>query len=77
MDNNRPQVQAMRPVNKDNLDSPTKTPGPTIYFDCHSNSATGKSFVLWDDIRLVFADALYVRHEAKVVPFMKDAEWMT
>ncbi|KAF9543653.1 hypothetical protein EC957_000585 [Mortierella hygrophila] len=76
MDNSPPQVQAVRPVSKDNLDSPTKTPAPTVYFDCHSNPTTGKSFVLWDDIRLVFADALYVRHEAKVVPFMKDAEWM-
>ena len=76
MNNDQPQVQAVRPVSKDNLNSSTITPMPTVYFDCHSNPATGKSFLLWDDIRLVFADALYVRHEAKVVPFMKDAEWM-
>ncbi|KAK5829608.1 hypothetical protein F5H01DRAFT_393690 [Linnemannia elongata] len=74
--NIKPQIQAVRPVSKDNLDSPTTTPAPTVYFDCHSNPATGKGFVLWDDIRLVFADALYVRHNAKVVPFMKDADWM-
>lgn len=77
MDNNQPQVQAVRPVSKDNLDSATVTPAPTVYFDCHLNPATGKSFVLWEDIRVVFTDALYVRHEAKMVPFMKDAEWMT
>ncbi|KAG0059502.1 hypothetical protein BGZ89_000355 [Linnemannia elongata] len=76
MDNNQPQVQAVRPISKDNLNSPTLTPAPTVHFDCHSNPATGKSFVLWDDIRLVFTDALYVRHNTKVVPFMKDAEWM-
>ncbi|KAF9271703.1 hypothetical protein BGZ88_005722, partial [Linnemannia elongata] len=76
MDDNQPQIQAVRPVSKDNLDTPTITPAPTVYFDCHSNPATGKGFVLWDDIRLVFADALYVRHNAKVVPFMKDADWM-
>ncbi|KAF9543644.1 hypothetical protein EC957_000576 [Mortierella hygrophila] len=73
---NKPQIQAVRPVNKDNLDSPTITPAPTVYFDCYSNPATGESFVLWHDIRLVFADALYIRHEAKVVSFMKDTEWM-
>ncbi|KAG0046373.1 hypothetical protein BGZ90_008203, partial [Linnemannia elongata] len=77
MDNNQPQVQAVRPVSKDNLDSSTRTTAPTVYFDCHLNPATGKSFVLWEDIRVVFTDALYVRHEAKMVPFMKDAEWMT
>ncbi|KAG0063685.1 hypothetical protein BGZ89_009699 [Linnemannia elongata] len=48
-----------------------------MYFDCHSNPATEESFVLWDDIRVVFADALYVRHEEKMVPFMKDANWVT
>ncbi|KAG0058327.1 hypothetical protein BGZ90_005009 [Linnemannia elongata] len=41
-----------------------------------TSSPGRKSFVLWDDIRLVFTDALYVRHNTKVVPFMKDAEWM-
>lgn len=77
MENLKSQVQAMRPVSKDNLDSPTITPAPTVYFDCHSNPATGKSFVLWEDILVVFADALYARHEAKMVPFMKDPEWIT
>ncbi|KAG0064427.1 hypothetical protein BGZ90_002218 [Linnemannia elongata] len=76
MDKHQPQVQAVRPVRKDNLNSPTITPAPTVYFDCHLNPATGKSFVLWDDIRIVFTDALYVSHEAKMIPFMKDADWM-
>ncbi|KAG0294354.1 hypothetical protein BGZ96_001349 [Linnemannia gamsii] len=76
MDNDKPQVQAIRSVSKDSLDSPKSTPAPTAYFDCHVNPATGKGFVLWDDIRLVFPDALYVRQEAKVVPFTKDAELM-
>ncbi|KAH7036082.1 hypothetical protein BKA57DRAFT_179086 [Linnemannia elongata] len=74
MEYTKPQVQAVRPVSKDNPDSPTLTPTPKVYFDCHSNPATGESFVLWDDIRIIFADVLYVRHEAKVLPFMKDAE---
>lgn len=74
MVNIEPQVQAVRPVSKDNLDSPTTTPSSIVYFNCHSNPVTGENFVLWDDILLVFADALYVRHEATIVPFMKDAE---
>ncbi|KAF9272202.1 hypothetical protein BGZ88_005086, partial [Linnemannia elongata] len=77
MVNINPQVQAVRPVSKDNLDSPAITSAPTVYFDCHSNPATGKSFVLWDDIRVVFTDALYLRHESKLIPFMKDADWVT
>ncbi|KAK3817141.1 MAG: hypothetical protein JOS17DRAFT_820513 [Linnemannia elongata] len=76
MNNNQSQVQAVRPVNKDTLDTPTITPSPTVHFDCHSNPETGKGFLLWDDILLVFPDALYVRLETKVVPFMKDAEMM-
>ena len=77
MVNIKPQVQAVRPISKDRLDLPPITPSPTVNFNCLSNPATGEYFVLWDDIRLVFTDALYVRHEAKMVPFMKDAEWMT
>ncbi|KAK5829603.1 hypothetical protein F5H01DRAFT_393684 [Linnemannia elongata] len=77
MVNINPQVQAVRPVSKVNLDSPTITSAPTVHFDCHSNPATGKSFVLWDDIRVVFTDALYLRHESKMIPFMKDADWVT
>ncbi|KAG0058328.1 hypothetical protein BGZ90_005010, partial [Linnemannia elongata] len=76
MENNKPQVQAVRPVSKDNLDSPAITPAPIVNFNCLSNPATGESFVLWDDILVVFTNALYARIEATVVPFMKDAEWM-
>ncbi|KAG0054004.1 hypothetical protein BGZ89_002756, partial [Linnemannia elongata] len=65
MENTKPQVQAVRPVSKDNPDSPTLTPTPKVYFDCHSNPATEESFILWDDICIIFADVLYVRHEAK------------
>src|SRR5690348_9843372 len=76
MVNIKPQVQAVRPISKDRLDLPPITPSPTVNFNCLSNPATGEYFVLWDDIRLVFTDALYVRHEGTVVPFMRDAELM-
>ncbi|KAG0063683.1 hypothetical protein BGZ89_009697 [Linnemannia elongata] len=77
MGNVKSQFQAVRPVSKENLDSPTITPSSIVYFNCHSNPATGENFVLWDDILLVFADALHVRHQATIVSFMKDAEYMS
>ncbi|KAG0372615.1 hypothetical protein BGX24_012807 [Mortierella sp. AD032] len=78
MENGLPQVQAVRPVNKDSLDSAVdSTPTPKItHFDCHVDPTTMKGFVLWDDIRLVFSDALYVRHHTKAVPFMKGIDFM-
>ncbi|KAK3833212.1 MAG: hypothetical protein J3R72DRAFT_478104 [Linnemannia gamsii] len=78
MENEPLQVQAVRPVNKDSLDSAVhSTPAPRIiYFDCHVDPATKKGFVLWDDIRLAFSDALYIRHLDKVVPFMKGIDFM-
>ncbi|KAF8943540.1 hypothetical protein BGZ47_005335 [Haplosporangium gracile] len=33
-------------------------------------------FVLWDDIRQVFDDALYVRHQVKALPFLKGAGYV-
>ncbi|KAG0248301.1 hypothetical protein BGZ95_008120, partial [Linnemannia exigua] len=39
-------------------------------------STTKKGFVLWDDIRLAFSDALYIRYQDKVVPFMKGVDFM-
>ncbi|KAG0375526.1 hypothetical protein BGX24_008967, partial [Mortierella sp. AD032] len=77
MEDELPQVQAVRPVNKDSLDSVDSTPVPKIiHFDCHVDPTTKKGFVLWDDIRLVFPDALYVRYQTKVVPFMKGVDFM-
>ncbi|KAK3833192.1 MAG: hypothetical protein J3R72DRAFT_424974 [Linnemannia gamsii] len=77
MENELSQVQAVRPVNKDCLDSVDSTPVPKImHFDCHVDPTTKKGFVLWDDIRLVFPDALYVRNQTKVVPFMKGVDFM-
>ncbi|KAF9096759.1 hypothetical protein BGX29_008448, partial [Mortierella sp. GBA35] len=73
-------VQAVRSISKSSLDSPTNsTPatGATVYVDTHTDPATLKEFVLWEDIQLVFEDALYVRHRAKVVPFLKGDDLRT
>ncbi|KAF9134822.1 hypothetical protein BGW39_005732 [Mortierella sp. 14UC] len=67
MENDSPQVQAFRPANKDSLNSDLTT-APTLL--------PKKGFVLWDDIRLAFSDALYVRYQAKVMPFMKGIDFL-
>ncbi|KAG0278540.1 hypothetical protein BGZ95_003763 [Linnemannia exigua] len=77
MENELPQVQAVRPVNKDGDSMVDSTTAPKImHFDCHVDPITKKEFVLWDDIRLAFSDALYVLHQAKVVPFMNGMDFM-
>ncbi|KAF9279737.1 hypothetical protein BGZ88_012569 [Linnemannia elongata] len=77
MVNIQPLVQAVRPVSKINLDPSAVTPAPTENFKCRSNPATGEYFVLWEEILDVFTNARYARHEATVVPFMKDANFVT
>ncbi|KAG0274422.1 hypothetical protein BGZ95_009811 [Linnemannia exigua] len=78
MENELPQVQAVRSVNKHNLDSVVEsTPVPKImHFDCYIGPTTKKGFMLWDNIRLVYSNALYVRHLDKIVPFMKGIDFM-
>ncbi|KAG0372616.1 hypothetical protein BGX24_012808 [Mortierella sp. AD032] len=78
METELPQVQAVRPVNKDSLESVVDTTlAPKItHFDCYVDPTTKKRFILWDDIRQVFPDALYVRHQARMVPFMKGIDFM-
>jgi hypothetical protein len=37
--------------------------------------ATGIDIVLWDDVLAVYKDALYIRYEARALPFMKDGKF--
>ncbi|KAG0274419.1 hypothetical protein BGZ95_009808 [Linnemannia exigua] len=77
-------LQAVRPISKSNLDSPTAvtTPPPqavstpAVYIDCHLDPITQKNVVMWEDIRLAFADALHIRHQARVVPFLRGTDLM-
>ncbi|KAF9079655.1 hypothetical protein BGX23_003516, partial [Mortierella sp. AD031] len=71
-----PSVQAIRSVNRDSraiLNPPD--PADVFYVDIHTDPETLKRIVLWDDIRLAFDDALHVRHQAKVVPFLKGKDF--
>ncbi|KAH7036087.1 hypothetical protein BKA57DRAFT_540220 [Linnemannia elongata] len=72
MEDDNLQVQPMRSVTKSSVDSATLSPpAPTIYIDCHQDPTTKKPIILWDDICLAFADALHVRNQARVLPFLK------
>ncbi|KAF9094968.1 hypothetical protein BGX29_009229, partial [Mortierella sp. GBA35] len=66
-----PVVQGVRPVNKNNLDSPAPSaPAAITYIDCHLDPVTKKQIVLWHHIEQAFGDALHVRHQSKLVPFV-------
>ena len=71
--------QAVRPVSKSILDSHSSSfpppGGPIVYVDIHKDPGIPKGIVLWDDIRLAFDDALHIRHKARVVPFLKGADY--
>jgi hypothetical protein len=75
-------VQALRAVVKSTLTAPAPTPTDPpriqaqediVFVDYQHDPATDKDIVLWDDVILAFNDALHVRHNAKIVPFLKGA----
>ncbi|KAF9276721.1 hypothetical protein BGZ88_001565 [Linnemannia elongata] len=77
MEDDNLQVQPMRSVTKSSADSATLSPpAPTVYIDCHQDPTTKKPIILWDDIRLAFADALHVRNQARVLPFLKGDDFV-
>lgn len=67
-------LQAMRSVTRDSRPS-TPNPGEIVYVEVYTDSETRDQFVLWDDIRQVFDDALHVRHQAKALPFLKGTDY--
>ncbi|KAF9900831.1 hypothetical protein EC991_006864 [Linnemannia zychae] len=76
-------LQAVRPVNKSTLTNPAgiiATPGAglagVVYVACHLD-ASGKEVVLWEDILMAFKDALHVRHDLKILPFLKGSDLRT
>ncbi|KAF9084151.1 hypothetical protein BGX23_010786, partial [Mortierella sp. AD031] len=72
MQASQPPVQAMRSVLRSSRNIPTTAhPGDILHVDIHTDPDTKNQVVLWDDIRLAFVDALYVRHQSKLVPFVK------
>lgn len=72
-----PHLQALRSVNKNSRSLTPADPEDIIYVDCHQDPDTKKDFVLWEDILVAFRDADHVRHYARVVPFLKGADYRT
>ncbi|KAG0280506.1 hypothetical protein BGZ95_009826 [Linnemannia exigua] len=59
-----PKVQAIRSININSISAPPR-PEEIVYVDTYSDPVTNKEFMLWEDIRLAFYNALHVRHEAR------------
>jgi hypothetical protein len=70
-------VQGLRSINKHALltSIAPQIADEIIYVDCHVDPATQKEFVLWDDILQAFGDAVQVRHQSKVVPYLKGSDF--
>lgn len=77
MQDTLPNLQALRSVNKNNRPLTPTDPDDIIYVDRHQDPETKKDFVLWEDILVAFHDAVHVRHHARVVPFLKGADYRT
>ncbi|KAH7036132.1 hypothetical protein BKA57DRAFT_496917 [Linnemannia elongata] len=49
-------------------------PDDIIFIDCHTHPDTNRDFILWEDIQQAFEEALFVRHKAKMLPFVKGTD---
>ncbi|KAF9332726.1 hypothetical protein BGZ91_011583 [Linnemannia elongata] len=67
-------VQALRAIVKSTMAPPTAEED-IVYVDCQHDPATDKEVILWDDVILAFNDALHVRHKARILPFLKGADF--
>ncbi|KAH7036081.1 hypothetical protein BKA57DRAFT_475479 [Linnemannia elongata] len=72
-------AQAVRPLysSSHRFSVSSVPPSDTVYIASHSDTITGKDIVLWEDILSVFKHASYVRHEAKVLSFLKGSDFRT
>ncbi|KAF8931724.1 hypothetical protein BGZ47_011712 [Haplosporangium gracile] len=72
-----PNTQGIRSININNLTSIPPHPAEVVYVDIYTDRITKQKFILWEDIRLAFHNALHSRHKARIVPFMKDDDFNT
>lgn len=73
-------VQAIRSVARTHPPTTSTTPTNSdhvFYVECHKDPVINKDVVLWDDILQAFEDALHVRHQAMIVPFVKGSDLRT
>ncbi|KAG0248815.1 hypothetical protein BGZ95_007846, partial [Linnemannia exigua] len=73
-------VQAVCAVDHSGL-SPTTGAAPAVgdivYIDSHLDPAAGMEIMFWRDIRAVFKDAVYVRHNSRTLDFLKSIDGNT
>ncbi|KAG0373882.1 hypothetical protein BGX24_011118 [Mortierella sp. AD032] len=69
-----PLVRAIRPIPQNSRETPTASDLANVrYVATNADRTTKDQFILWSDIKATFHDALHVRHQTRVVPFLKDA----
>ncbi|KAG0253932.1 hypothetical protein BGZ95_006175, partial [Linnemannia exigua] len=70
--------QAIRPVSKHYRHTSTSIDPPDItYLEIHTDPVSQKQVVFWEDILMIYKDALHVRCQSKVVPFLKGTDFQT
>lgn len=73
-------VQAARSVLQNGLSAitgATPTDADIFYINTHPGPSAAMEIVLWSDIRMMFKDAVYVRHNLHTLAFLKDANFIT
>jgi hypothetical protein len=67
--------QALRPVYKNQtsavINTDTNSSDKIIHLEIHHDSTTGKDVILWDDVLMVFKDALYIQNGTSVCSYVK------
>ncbi|KAG0271437.1 hypothetical protein BGZ95_000754 [Linnemannia exigua] len=73
-------AQAVYPVGHDGL-SPNTRVAPTFadiaYISTYLDPSAGMEVMFWRDIRAMFVDAAYIRHNSRTLDFLKDANGNT
>ncbi|KAF9102136.1 hypothetical protein BGX29_004910 [Mortierella sp. GBA35] len=49
----------------------------TVDITTHPDASTGKEIVLWEDVLMVFPNALYLQHGTRALPFLKGSNFKT
>ncbi|KAG0293999.1 hypothetical protein BGZ96_001911 [Linnemannia gamsii] len=68
-------MQGIRSVNKNGPTPSTHNANEVIYVDILTDPVSKAQFILWDDIRQVFDNALLVRHQARALLYMKGDDY--
>ncbi|KAK5829574.1 hypothetical protein F5H01DRAFT_408933 [Linnemannia elongata] len=67
-------VQGLRSVLNSLPPSTTSAPfdaPDVVHIDCYTDPKTQKDFILWEQIQLAFSNALFVRNNTNMIPFMR------